>query len=551
MATQVTNKTEPQDITLNFPAAGIDLSRAYCKQPARKVSETRYARTTPEGLNVCGYEPTSDRLRGGTRPGLVRYIDAQVAGEEWVVQHLNTVVSTGTPGSGGAMQTSQSGRVVTLVAVAQGNVKYANPGDTSWSSATNGTIETPPLNYTGIIYSASQANVDGEATLWFADGTNWCYFQPSNNTVYTWTQSAGELPTDAGNNAPRLIETWQGRIVLSGLVDDPQTIFMTRQGDPTDFFYISGTPTDPSQAVKLSAGSGFGVVGDVVTALIPYSDDMLIIGMDSKIAVLRGNPADGGNIDLLTNAIGVAFGRAWCMDPYGFIWFVSNKTGIYRMFPGQQPQRVSQPIEQLVAAINTGENAISLIWDDRLQAPWIFITFLEYPSVTVHLLVEQRSNAWWPVQFADPDFNPLVVCTFDGNEPGDRVALIGSFDGYVRALSHSATTDDGRNISSSVVIGPIVSATLDDILLRDLQSVLSDDSGDVTFDILAGPTGQSALASEPALSGTWRAGRNENTFCMVADHVIYVRITATTSWALEQIRARVESKGIIRARSAS
>ena len=83
---------EPQTTDLRFPVAGIDRSRAFSDQRPRPVAEGVYGRTTPVGVNVRGFEATGDRRRGGTRPGLRRYVDDQAVGEDWVVQQLDVIV---------------------------------------------------------------------------------------------------------------------------------------------------------------------------------------------------------------------------------------------------------------------------------------------------------------------------------------------------------------------------------------------------------------------------------------------------------------------------
>src|SRR6202020_709199 len=114
----------------------------------------------------------------------------------------------------------------------------------------------------------------------------------------------------------------------------------------------------PYVATAAVAGnnSTVGVVGDVVTALIPYSDDLLIFGGDHTIYIMTGDPAAGGQIDLVSDAIGMAFGIPWCKDPYGTVYFFSNRTGIYTLVPGQAPVRISQNIEQILFGIDTGTN---------------------------------------------------------------------------------------------------------------------------------------------------------------------------------------------------
>lgn len=446
------------------------------------------------------------------------------------------------------VQLNQTGRVVTLVAISQGNCYYAASGDTSWSTSINGTspLATPPLNFTGTVFSTAL-----NQKLYFADGVNWCYFDPSNGTVFTWAATKGTLPVDTSGNLPRLICTWRGRMVLSGLLFDPQNWFMSAVSDPTDFDYAP-LEISPTQAVA-GNNSPLGLVGDVVTTMIPYSDDLLIMGGDHTIYMFRGDPMAGGQIDLISASIGMAWGVPWAMDPYGSVYFFSNRTGLYVFDPsqaGSKPQRISQGIEQILQAYDTGSTTIRLMWNDRYQGLHVFLSPTLAPASTRHLFYELRTGAWWQDQFDNTNLDPLACCVFDGNLPGDRTALIGSWDGYVRAFQPTATTDDGTPIASSVVIGPITTKNLDDFQLKDLQAVLGETSGDVTYAVYVGSSAELALATTPVASGTWSKGRNQNTLIRRNGHAIYVKVSSTNQWSMEVIRARIAGQGKVGRRKA-
>ncbi len=540
----------PQDITapeqfadMTFPLAGISLLWAFDDQRPVPMSTvqgvpTDYAHTTRLAVNVRGFEGATQRHRGGTRPGLAKYVPTPIVAD-WIVQELNLVTDTE---NAPVVQLSQVGRIVTLVAVSQGNVYTAAAGATSWTAAINSTGDTPPLIYTGVLYSTAL-----NRKLWFADGTNWVYYDPSDNTVKRWAISKGiALPTDSQNNTPRLICTWRGRMVLSGLLKDPQNIFFSAVSDPTDFDY---GPQDisPTQAASLNL-SPMGLIGDVVTSLIPYSDDVLVVGTDHTIYMINGDPMAGGQIDLISDAIGVAWGVAWCKDPYGNLYFMSNKTGIYTLQPGQAPVRISQQIEQLLFDIDTGLNGIRLVWDDRYQGLHVFVTPLVTYGASTHFFFEQRTGAWWTDQFDNPKHSPLAACTFDGNLPGDRLAVLGSWDGYVRSFSPLASNDDGTPIASAVLIGPLTTKDLDELLLKDLQAVLGETSGPVSYAVYVGPTAEIATSRPAVAQGTWTAGRNLLSFVRASGHAVYVKITSTNRWSMETIRARIAGQGKVRRR---
>lgn len=533
-----------QTTDLHFPKAGIDRSQSFARQPNRPVANGEYARTTPVATNVRGFEPKSNRTRGGARCGVRKYLPTRVAGTEYVVQHLNVLV---TVNQGAAVQASQSGRVVSLVAVSAGNVYRINPGDTAWTAAVNATspLATPPLNITGLIYSAANGQ-----KLWFADGVNWVYYNPATNTVHSWVASAGTLPTDSDGNVPTLIENWRGRIIVSGLDKDPQNIFLSAVGDPTNWDYFPLSPSSGIDAVAGNLSGSFGLIGDVVTCLIPYSDDTLIVGTDHEIHMLRGDPGAGGQVDLVTRAIGIAFGLPWCVDPAGTVYFFSNRTGVFSMIPGQPPQRISSGIEQTLQQINTGLYGVVMGWDDKFQGLYMFVSPLTAPGESTHFYYDQRNKAWFEDEFRNDKMNPLCCVTFDGNLPEDRVLLIGSWDGYVRAIDPLAEDDDGEPIESEVWIGPLLSKNLDDVMLKSLQPVLGQQSGTVFCSVHVGATAELALDADPFDDEVfeWSAGRSFSEQVRAADHAIYIRLTGLTPWSMECIRAVTSLHGKIRAR---
>ncbi len=438
-------------------------------------------------------------------------------------------------------QTSQSGRVVTLVGVSQGVVAVCPAGGSAFTPAANTTGSI--LATSGVIRSASN-----NQKLYFADGAHWLYYDPSLNAVKAWTATRGQLPGSNLNpiDYPRLIATWRGRTVVSGIITDPQNWFMSAVNDPYNWDYAP-TPTLATQAIA-GNNSPLGLVGDVITCLIPYRDDVLIFGGDHTIWMCSGDPMGGGQIDLVSDTIGMAYGLPWCKGPDGVLYFFSNKMGIYRMEMGSAPQRISQQVEQLLRDIDTGLNVIRMQYDDLFQGVHVWITLASAVAATTHFFWELRSNAWWTDVFANTNHSPLCCVTFDGNLPGDRRSLIGSWDGYVRCMASSATSDDGTAISSAVVIGPLVTKDFDDILLKELLALMGETSGSVTYSVYVGRTAELALSSTPVCTGNWKASRNFDTYVRRAGHAIYLKISSTNQWAVEKIRSKVIGKGAIRAR---
>jgi hypothetical protein len=525
-------------ITLSFPLGGIDNSAGFERIKPRKTPRGETVDSAQDAANVRGYDPLLDRMRGGSRSGLTKFVPARIVpAVPWVVQGLNTLATV----EDSQVQYNQSGRVVYVLAVNQGNVYYAFPGDQTWTAATNNSSGTPPLSIAGIVRSASNGQKQ-----WFADGVNRRFFTPVTNSVEDWEATAGLLPVDDDGNYPRLICTWRGRIVEAGLLGDPQNWFMSAVGDPTDWDY-SPASTTPTQAIAGAVGN-IGLTGDVITGLIPYTDDTLIFGCDHSIRILRGDPMNGGFLDLVTEAIGVAWGEAWAIDPEGSVWFVSNRNAVYTMVPGQQPVRRSFPIDGELRNLDPGQTVFRLIWDDTTQGMHLFCTPLLGPLPATHYFWEARTGAWWKDRYADDLYNPAACCTIDGNNPGDRVAVIGSWDGYVRAIDRTATKDDRKRIESYVLIGPILTPDMDEVMLHEIQGLLGEQSEDVTFEVYVGRSSEAAISSAPVFSGTWKAGRNLTHGVRRSGHAVYFKIASSNPWQSEQIRLRVESLGAVRRR---
>lgn len=57
---------DEQMVEVLFPTLGINITEEYDEQPKA---------TSPDAVNVVGFEALTQRDRGGSRPGLVRFVD--------------------------------------------------------------------------------------------------------------------------------------------------------------------------------------------------------------------------------------------------------------------------------------------------------------------------------------------------------------------------------------------------------------------------------------------------------------------------------------------
>lgn len=467
----------PLRAALPFPLAGISEAVGYHNQPPL---------TTAGAQNVRGFDPTTGRGRGGQRAGHSKYLASQPNGSN-AIQYLDQV-TVASAVSGASIRTQYG------LCVAGGNVYQLT--SSAATLATNGS---------GALSSTSPyvfgANLFG--SVYFADGVSTKYWTGATNTVSSWTASAGSLPVNGGSNYPRLIVPWRTRIVQAALLGDAHNWFMSAMGDPDDWDYASGV----SSGAVAGNNSDAGVCGDVITSLMPFNDDVLVFGCDHSLWRMQNDPADGGTIDLLSSVTGAAFGRAWCMDPQGLIYFWGSRGGLYRLAPDGFPEPLSIPVRKAQADVNLAVTIPRLVWDDLHHSVQIYLTPTS-SSAGTHWCYDTLHKAWWKDTFTSNGHQPTAVHVFDGDAAGDRVIQVGCKDGYVRKLDVAADDDDGQAISSFVWLGPIHAEDWTPCRWTELSLALGSTSEQITYAVHAGRTAAEAFASTARFSGTWTATRS-------------------------------------------
>lgn len=502
-------------LDLAFPAKGLNTSSGLANQPPG---------TTPKASNVRYYDARSGRDRGGQRPGLAKYCPQRVSGPN-LIQFIGRLVYTGAG-------TTLSPREVRGIAVSQGDVLRFDS-----SVVTPITGGTAALSGSAKLIFAAQIFQN----LYFADGANFKYYAGATNNVLTLTASAGSLPTDSGGNKPRLVAPWRTRLVWSGLPLDGNNWFMAKAGDPTNYNYTPATITDLDAVAGNNSTAGF--MPDVITCLLPYSDEILVMGGDHTIYQMNGDPQVGGSIDLLTESIGMAWGEPYCRDGSGNLYIFSSRGSVYRMVVGQALERISDPVANQLMSTNLGTNAVRMAYDESFYGFHVWITPTSGAAATNHYFCDIRSGAWWQDSYASNNHNPLAVHTYDGDSPDDRVTLIGGWDGYIRKESAAAVDDDGTAIDSVVYLGPLRDKAGSSLLLADLECTLDVTSGSLNYSVLPGSYAQEALSASPRFSGSFGPGRNRSQAVRSAAHAHYVKLESNTNsaWALEWLQARVRT----------
>lgn len=538
-----------QSVPLSFPFKGLNESQALVNQPSG---------TTPRCQNVYGYDPASGRNRGASRCGMSRYTTARLG--TTAVQDIDHVVGIVEPGSvitedsdqmvmedGNTlmdMETASSSNVgqrqTTIIGVCGGAVKTIT--STAATTVTNGS--TALSSQPNVIFSTPFSSTDtltGNSgfDLFFADGTNYKYLDVSANAMVTWTASAGTLPADGSGNKATLIEQWHNRVVLSGVIGDPQNWYMSAVDNAFDFDY---SPTTLSETMAVAGNQGnAGKMGDIITALIPYSDDTLLLGGANSLERMSGDPAAGGRRDLISDITGVAWGRAWAKAPDGTVYFMGSRGGVYRIQPqaptayGGIPQRLTAGvIDERLADIQLDDNLVTLEWDDRAIGVRVYITPKNGTSTT-HYFYDMRNEAWWPVVYQNSYHNPLCCHLMSGYAKGDRRILLGTQNGYILQIDEDAASDDGTAIESNVFIGPLPNA-----MILELQATFGTQSGNVKWSIHTAEDQETALDANPIETGRFIRGRNPSQWPRKHIDAGYLQLSSTDRWSLEKLAATIE-----------
>lgn len=436
-----------------------------------------------------------------------------------------------------------SPRSMVLMAACNGNiVKFASGGGAS----------TTPTGGSGALSTTARWTMAAEAgfnrVLW-TDGTTYRTYDAMTDIVTEWKAvGTGTIPPRG-----RLLAVHNGAVYVAGFEDQAQNWAKSENNnlDGWDFFPVTASAT---QAV-IGNQSDSGECPDIITALMPVRDDLMWFGGDHSIWQLTGDPAAGGRFDLVTKKVGVAFGRAWCVDDRGVLYFFGSRGGVYRMVIGSQPEPISDGIDARLKAIDVGANAIRLEWNDFEQGVHVFVT--PYAGGASTHFFWCRENGRWDLDVLPDAQNPTAVYVSDGDAAGDRVMLLGGSDGKVRYWNRAATSDDGTAITSWSFIGPIQMGGGERMgTLQNVRCVLPVGSGSMDLYTYGSdePDFSTIGTAVVTRSGAtaMAAGRNAPIWDRTMGQSIWVKVgrfVATVSagvWALETIDAEALDAGIVR-----
>lgn len=378
--------------------------------------------------------------------------------------------------------------------------------------------------------SITLASAPGNGTASFRIERAPKVYDPATDTISIMTATTGQVPTGCP-----LIARYLDRLVMAGAEIAPGVWYMARVSDELDWDF---SQTDSRRAVAGTA-SAAGVPARAIIALAPHSDDYLVIGCRESLWRLRGDPAYGGSLDNLSHNVGIVGMNAWTYGPSGELIFLSSD-GIYILPPGgdAKPESLSRELlpEELLN-FNPDTTTVNIEYDIQDRGVHIFLT-PDSSNTRIHWWLDWERKTFWPLTYAS-GHEPTATCILQATAIEDSGVILGGRDGTLRRPSALSEDDAGTTFETYIRIGPVPLAQDGSFgVLQEIQAVVAESSGGITWEVFIGNTFEAASVSTSAVSnGTWNQGLNASERPGGRGQAVVIKLTGVTGrqWALEQI----------------
>jgi hypothetical protein len=292
----------------------------------------------------------------------------------------------------------------------------------------------------------------------------------------TSTWAAGILvasTTPAGQTVPTycsLAVTWRAALILAMDENNPQNIYSSRTSEPTDWNYAANDPA----AAWAANFSNSGQIGEPVTCVIPFNDDLMIVSTVNEIWLIEGSPAQNGSIVRLAVGGGIIGPYAWTIDNAGQLYFVTQ-AGVFQVMPiwaiYRPPQLISGKEDSFFfEQIDPSQTSVFLQFDPTHKLIQVYTTPLNSPPQ--HLFLDQRNGGYWP-QTWDFLYGPTAALSYVSGVGAlalSQIVLIGGQDGKVYFLDRTQTVDaNGEPIVAFATFAPQQFSPVDNAVLTKLE----------------------------------------------------------------------------------
>ncbi len=438
-----------------------------------------------------------------------------------------------------------------LLVVAGGNIYQSLDGETMQLVASNAFRTVGQVSLT-----AYRQKVYG------VDGQNAKIYDPADQSVTDWEATSGILPgaTEdpdnpgtfiAGTSRATVATTFRDRIWLAGDEQDPQNLFACAIGDPLD--WDTGDPV-AGGAFALSA-SRSGRVGEPIVALLPVSNNVLLIGCTSSTWQFVGDPAFGAvDVSPLIDKHGPSGLNAMLYLSEGFA-MMHTQDGLYVVPAGSSPINISRQTIERDLNLDPGTvYAPHLGYDPERQQVMVWLPRAIDQELEVHWCYEIRIGGYqsgagglFPDVYAI-GLAPTVSARFRGE------LIFGCRDGRLRKWSDTAQTDDTNLIDSKamIVVPPVMGS---ETVLEEWQALAGDRDNAVDLVVRGSQTLEELLTGD----GTVRTLQTKTltqrpTRSLKKSRAPVLAFELATSnaalpWELERLEAAWSEGGMIRRRA--
>lgn len=381
-------------------------------------------------------------------------------------------------------------------------------------------------------------------------------------TVYQGNSTSyGSLPSKATIGC-----LYRGRVVLSGNEDIPHAWWMSKVGQPFKFLYDLTNDGALSACVYTNALTG--QIGDIVTALIPQKDDLLVFGCANSVWVLVGDPLSNGQLAQASSTTGIYSSTSWCVDNNGILRFLGND-GIYQMnLAGGSfaPENITSTIiPKLIQSweLEKSIHRVTMVFDP-INYGIIISRINTTTGVNLNYWFDLTTGGFYPETYPE-ECAPYSMIFNPSLDPDYKTLLFGCRDGYVRKMSDTTKNDDTGVTTEAIssYVGMVSPLGTDDNTFGKMEKISGivsggessgeeSDSDAVGWACYRGNDAETVLErmedGETAFkSGTWsttgKQGWNRVKMRGVWSGVKLSNSTASRTWVVEKVLADVVPAG--------
>lgn len=395
---------------------------------------------------------------------------------------------------------------------------------------------------------------------YIVDGSVYKKLDLNLQQVSGWS-GGGNLPTgstDAAKKANFGVRHRQ-RIFLFGIPTDPYSIWCSRYGNAEDWNDTPATP-DGYESVSFD-DSDIGLPPFPVTCLAPFDADYMVIGGDRALAIMVGDPAQGGVIDDLSDQTGICSHLAYARDREGNL-YIMGFGGVY-LIPRGTRTLINLTLGKIdnsgkglrmkswLESIDFSTTFVELAWDTDDDGLRVLLRTKDWGvSDVLSAYWDRQTDSWWLDSFPDAQVPTATCNVFD--DDGTESLLLGGRDGYIRRRGSGLTMDDGSTIQSELWLPTLAIGANRRCLLNSLEATLGAAGDEAAYSILATDTPDAILSAGVKAAGTWRGTRRQTVVREVAGEAVAVKLSTpagrlfdASRFSLSEVQAYISDAGVL------